>query len=920
MGRGAVQYVLLSTLMGAGVVAHAFHTRHQFFPAMVYLSTSKIAITVLANAALSYAYGLFLLAVRVFFVSLRDDEAERVSERTRNAVIETCLALTVFREEFGLTTVGMFGFLLVAKIMHWLLHDRVAFLDTAPTVPAATHVRIVSLLSLLLWVDAMMLESGVQSIVTKGASVVILFAFEYAILLVQAASTGLRYAFAAANQHAQGRWEGRSLCVLYLDLISELINLVLYAAFFVIVFASYGLPVHLVRALYISFLSFQRRLKRFMSYRQLTAAMDSRFADATQEDMDRCDGTCIICRDEMSAGPGAKKLGCGHCYHLRCLRSWLEQQQTCPICRAPIEARPRPAQPARAPPREGAEAAEGAEAGGQRSRCRSRRRRRCPAGAGDVARPDASGLRRRVHAGAPGDAPQAAEGGVAGAGGSAGTVERSPSSAREAAREAALRRLAAAQQAAAEAAPAAPTEAAGGATSTTVPGLTPVMSASSMTFAGGPPHTPPSLPAAFAHPQQPSPAMAQAHAHAHAQPPHLPAGSVGYLPMTWSVPGMPMMTSVPMLRWAPPTEDRAEGPTRQPPPAMLAIPSFHIPGMIAPFPTLPVGAYGQYSQGFAAGAPPMPAMPDTAHAADGSEQRGSAGADSSSQSGGAPRYTPFAHPFIGSPFVASIVHLHQLQMPGAVAPAGAAGQGGGAAAGSAVPAPSTVDARSSPSTAGPAGTEASPQPREPSPTPPPVSAPTSLVHVQPLAMAYVPAQPAVSQGDHQMAAQAAYEAGSLVASAMLGSRGTGHSRSSDAEAGPSGAGASQQEAETDGQTQEGRKAHHAALVAATATAAAMMGQPLEQFLKQHADLKPKHEEALRCMAASQNDGEASSAREGQPGASAGEQTTTVEVGGASADTGRVENGGAGDGAAEVEPEKAGEERGEGDDAAGRTEA
>lgn len=30
----------------------------------------------------------------------------------------------------------------------------------------------------------------------------------------------------------------------------------------------------------------------------------------------------------------AKKLLCGHLFHVHCLRSWLERQHTCPTCRS----------------------------------------------------------------------------------------------------------------------------------------------------------------------------------------------------------------------------------------------------------------------------------------------------------------------------------------------------------------------------------------------------------------------------------------------------------------------------------------------------------------------------------------------------------------------------------------------------------
>lgn len=45
---------------------------------------------------------------------------------------------------------------------------------------------------------------------------------------------------------------------------------------------------------------------------------------------------CVICRDEMEAGAGVKRLPCGHIFHQKCLRTWLHQQQICAICRADV--------------------------------------------------------------------------------------------------------------------------------------------------------------------------------------------------------------------------------------------------------------------------------------------------------------------------------------------------------------------------------------------------------------------------------------------------------------------------------------------------------------------------------------------------------------------------------------------------------
>ena len=103
------------------------------------------------------------------------------------------------------------------------------------------------------------------------------------------------------------------------------------------------------RDLYVTFRNFRARVSDFIRYRRITSNMHRRFPDATREDIER-EPTCIVCREQMkvpdaSAGDQAnfalrrdlpKTLPCGHTFHLGCLRSWLERQQSCPTCRAPV--------------------------------------------------------------------------------------------------------------------------------------------------------------------------------------------------------------------------------------------------------------------------------------------------------------------------------------------------------------------------------------------------------------------------------------------------------------------------------------------------------------------------------------------------------------------------------------------------------
>lgn len=103
------------------------------------------------------------------------------------------------------------------------------------------------------------------------------------------------------------------------------------------------LPLLQIRDLYWTFRNFQQRVRDFLRYRRLTANMDTRFPTATEADLERAGHTCIICREDLALGQRPKRLACGHVFHVHCLRSWLERQQLCPICRAPV-VEPRPAE------------------------------------------------------------------------------------------------------------------------------------------------------------------------------------------------------------------------------------------------------------------------------------------------------------------------------------------------------------------------------------------------------------------------------------------------------------------------------------------------------------------------------------------------------------------------------------------------
>ncbi|KAH9061217.1 hypothetical protein EDB87DRAFT_1576298 [Lactarius vividus] len=362
-------YSFASTLAVSATVLNALQNQSNFYSVAVYLSKSGASVLVLANFGLLLALMCGRLVQQIFFGSLRPVEVERLYDRMWFFVTESLLAFTIFRDEFDIPLAVMFGFLLFVKSFHWLLADRIEWMNQMPYPGPTTlfHIRISGLFFMLWVTNIVMLAFAAESILTNGVGVIILFASEYSILMASLINSKAKYILSAIEFHrAASRggenappWEDKSMWIFYVDLITDFLKLSTYLGFFAVIVTFYGVPLNVVRDVYVTARSFITRLRDLIRYRTATRNMDERYPNATQEEMSAMsDHTCIICREEMvlldpsprdqAVPPGTaaptregpnmtpKKLPCGHIFHFHCLRSWLERQQSCPTCRRPV--------------------------------------------------------------------------------------------------------------------------------------------------------------------------------------------------------------------------------------------------------------------------------------------------------------------------------------------------------------------------------------------------------------------------------------------------------------------------------------------------------------------------------------------------------------------------------------------------------
>lgn len=337
-----------SLALTGAVVANAYYQKNQFYPSVVYLTKSSPSMAVLYIQAFVLVILFGKMMRKVFFGQLRAAEMEHLIERSWYAVTETCLAFTVFRDDFSPRFVAQFTMLLFLKCFHWLAEDRIDYMERSPVLTWLFHVRAVLLLMFLGMVDAVLVHVAYNTTMQSGASVQLVFGFEYAILLTIVVTIQMKYILHIVDLRSENPWDNKAVYLLYTELITGFIKSVLYICFMIIMIKVHTFPLFAIRPMYLTLRGFKKCISDVIMSRRAISNMNTLYPDATPEELQQGDNVCIICREEMTTG--CKKLPCNHIFHTSCLRSWFQRQQTCPTCRMDVLRPQPPSQPQQPPP------------------------------------------------------------------------------------------------------------------------------------------------------------------------------------------------------------------------------------------------------------------------------------------------------------------------------------------------------------------------------------------------------------------------------------------------------------------------------------------------------------------------------------------------------------------------------------------
>nr|XP_061820365.1 E3 ubiquitin-protein ligase AMFR-like [Nerophis lumbriciformis] len=307
-----------------------------------YLVTDSLFVWVLVN---TFCCSLMLIAKMIQYVvfgPLRVSEKQHLKDKFWNFIFYKFIFIFGVLNVQTVDEVVMwclwFAALVFLHLMVQLCKDRFEYLSFSPSTPMNSHVRVMCLLvSLLLDCCGLAVVCGLLG-ASHGMHTLSFMAAECLLVTVRTGHVIMRYSIHLWDLNHPGTWESKGTYVYYTDFTMELAMLFLdlmhhiHMLLFGNIWLSMASLVIFMQLRYL-FHEVQRRIRRHKNYLRVINNMEARFGVATAEELAANDDDCAICWDTMLT---ARKLPCGHLFHNSCLRSWLEQDTSCPTCRTSL--------------------------------------------------------------------------------------------------------------------------------------------------------------------------------------------------------------------------------------------------------------------------------------------------------------------------------------------------------------------------------------------------------------------------------------------------------------------------------------------------------------------------------------------------------------------------------------------------------
>ncbi|GFS21272.1 E3 ubiquitin-protein ligase AMFR, partial [Elysia marginata] len=333
------------------------YEENEHFLNMLYIMRIETwCVWTLVNSSYCILILLGKLIQGIVFGELRVSEQQHLKDKFWNFVFYKFIfifgVMNVQSMDEVVLWIAWFSGLGFLHLLTQLSKDRFEYLSFSPATPRLSHLKLLMLLLTILTACAVILTGCVWVGINISLTIFAFLAAESLLLLLRCLYVMVRYVIQLWDMSLEGVWEGRAIFVYYTELVFELVDLTVNFAHHthMLLYGNIFLSMaSLVISLQLRFLfyEFQRRLRRHKNYLRVVKDMEAKFPMATQEDLEQNADDCAICWEKMES---ARKLPCSHLFHNSCLRSWLEQDTSCPTCRMTLSEttgreEPQPRQP-----------------------------------------------------------------------------------------------------------------------------------------------------------------------------------------------------------------------------------------------------------------------------------------------------------------------------------------------------------------------------------------------------------------------------------------------------------------------------------------------------------------------------------------------------------------------------------------------
>ncbi|XP_041652141.1 E3 ubiquitin-protein ligase AMFR-like [Cheilinus undulatus] len=306
---------------------------------LMYLLTDSVFVWVMVNTACCILLLIAKLIQSVVFGPLRVSEKQHLKDKFWNFIFYKFIFVFGVLNVQTVDEVVMwwlwFAVLVFLHLLVQLCKDRFEYLSFSPTTPLSSHARVILLLVVLLLCCGGLATLCSRLARSQGRHTTAFMAAECMLVTVRTTHVMFRYSIHLWDVNQESSWDNKSSYVYYTDLLMELLllGLDLLHHIHMLLFSNIWLSMaSLVIFMQLRFLvqEVQKRIRRHQNYLRVLRNMETRFSVASADELAANNDDCAICWDVMSS---ARKLPCGHLFHSSCLRSWLEQDTSCPTCR-----------------------------------------------------------------------------------------------------------------------------------------------------------------------------------------------------------------------------------------------------------------------------------------------------------------------------------------------------------------------------------------------------------------------------------------------------------------------------------------------------------------------------------------------------------------------------------------------------------